>query len=113
MANKVRPKLDRFATLKAMFADIGALRSDRIDGIAGGSSAPLAFAAFWAHCDGKTGQVIMTVSRLAKLTGLTRDTARRCVAILERNNYILPVKKDGKPVPARWIVNHSLKEEIE
>ncbi len=112
VTKKARPKLDRFAALKAMFADITRVRDTAADdGVRGGPSTALAYCALWTQCDGRTGSVVMPVARLARLIGSTRHTARRALAILETLKYIAPVEKDGAAVPGKWIVDHSLIEE--
>lgn len=107
MAAKNRPKLDRFAAIKEMFANVDKIRNAEVGGIKGGASAALGYCAIWAHCDGRTGTVIMTVSRLARLIGSNRDTARRSLSILKKLGYIMPQTRDGRTLAGRWIVDHS------
>jgi hypothetical protein len=111
VAEKKRPPmLDRFATGKAILADAARIRDHRIDGIRAGPSAVLAALAMWLHCDGRTGQVAMSVTRLAALTGATRDTARKALAALAALELIYPAtRKDGTPVAGKWVVDHTLK----
>lgn len=118
-----KPKPDRFATVKAYFTDADRIRNHpvKVGGgkggprtVAAGPSALLALVAMWAHCDGRTGKVTMTVVRLAALIGSTRDTAHKSLTALQELGYIAPMKrKDGTVCRGRWIVAHLMPEAAE
>jgi hypothetical protein len=110
MAAKPTPKLDRFATAKAYFTDVARIRGHEVAGVKAGQSAVLAMLAMWVHCDGRTGQVAMSVSRLAALIGSTRDTARRALRGLRTLELIYPAtRKDGTPIRGKWVIDHQVK----
>ena len=113
MTLKKKTKLDRFGTLKQFLAEnLKEVKTHRVKGVAGGYAATMAFVIFWDATDARTGRATMTVSQLARLLCTNRDTARRCIAVLQELNLISPRKdQEGRPMKSKWIVSHAQRDD--
>ena len=66
----------------------------------------------WDVADAKTGVATMTVTRLAKTLATNRQTAARCLRVLQSMNLIKPyIRADGTTSKGRWEVRHLTKDE--
>lgn len=105
--------IDRFQTGKSYFSDDlqRLLREHAVGGVKGGSTVGLALLCLWMHCD-RAGTVVMPVDRLARHLSCKWDTAKRAISILAGMRLIVPAeRKDGTPIPHKWVVVHLDKTE--